>query len=310
MKRRQIILALVAVFVIGLGIWLAVTFTRPKARIAFDGKRALSLVETQMSFGPRIPAAQAATADNPDTGESSGHKQFVDWAQKEFARRGWQVETQSASLLEHPITNIYAKKGDSGPLIILGAHYDTRMKADQDKMFTEQPVPGANDGASGVAVLLELARSLEVPNDVRVWLVLFDSEDQGRLPGWDWILGSRAAADSLQEQPAAVVIVDMIGDADLNVYLEKNSDPVVRAQIWAVAKKLGYGKKIINQEKHSMLDDHTPFLKKGYPAVDMIDFDYPYWHTIEDTSDKLSASSLEAIGSTLETWIEDYNQLK
>jgi len=307
MKRRQIILAVVAVITIGLAGWMAYTRLNRSENVPFDGERALSLAAAQMEFGPRLPAGLVdPSAGGTEAGASTGHQQLIDWASKEFAERGWMVETRTSIMLDHPVTNIYAKKGESGPLIILGAHYDTRLVADQDPNAPDQPVPGANDGASGVAVLMELARTLEVPDGIRVWLVLFDAEDQGRIEGWDWVLGSRAAAEDLSEKPAAVVIADMIGDADLNIYLERNSDPVIRAQIWAAAERLGYGKKFINQEKFSMLDDHTPFLQKGYPAVDLIDFDYPYWHTTGDTLDKLSASSLEAVGSTLETWIEEY----
>jgi glutaminyl-peptide cyclotransferase len=204
----------------------------------------------------------------------------------------------------HPIYNIIAKRNDQSPQIVLGAHYDTRFFADNDPDLTKrsQPVPGANDGASGVAILLELARSL--PKDIiPTWLVFFDTEDNGRLDGWDWILGSRAFAEEIKIAPRAVVIVDMIGDADLNIYLEKNSNLAIRTEIWSTAEKLGYGDVFINKEKYSMEDDHTPFLEAGIPAVDIIDFDYPYWHTTLDTPDKVSAKSLQAVGETLWNWI-------
>jgi Zn-dependent M28 family amino/carboxypeptidase len=163
-------------------------------------------------------------------------------------------------------------------------------------------VPGANDGASGVAVLLELARTL--PEDISpVWLVFFDAEDNGRIEGWDWILGSRAFVEEVPVSPQAVVIVDMVGDADLNLYYELNSDETIRTEIWNTAAALGYGNIFIQTGKHSMLDDHTPFLEKGIPAVDIIDFDYPYWHTTEDTLDKVSTESLGAVGDTLWHWL-------
>jgi Zn-dependent M28 family amino/carboxypeptidase len=153
-----------------------------------------------------------------------------------------------------------------------------------------------------VAVLLELARSL--PGDtVPVWLVFFDAEDNGRIEGWDWILGSRAFVEEVPIDPRAVVIVDMVGDADPNIHLEKNSDPQIRAEIWGTAASLGYGSVFIDNEKYSMLDDHTPFLEAGLPAVDIIDFDYPYWHTTADTADKVSAESLHTVGDTLWHWI-------
>jgi Zn-dependent M28 family amino/carboxypeptidase len=171
-----------------------------------------------------------------------------------------------------------------------------------------KPVPGANDGAAGVAVLLELARTLSDQN-LPVWLVFFDAEDNGRIEGWDWILGSRVFVQSLDSTPEAVVILDMVGDSDLKIYYEKNSSPALRSEIWDTAIGLGYGDIFIKQEKYAMLDDHTPFLQAGIPAIDIIDFDYTYWHTTEDTPDKVSAASLDVIGSTLLTWITEFNFL-
>ena len=95
----------------------------------------------------------------------------------------------------------------------------------------------------------------------------------------------------------------MIGDADLDIYLEKNSNPELRAEIWAEAITLGYADIFIPEEKFSMLDDHTPFLQAGMTAIDIIDFDYPYWHTTEDTADKVSKESLQAVGDTMLSWL-------
>jgi hypothetical protein len=95
----------------------------------------------------------------------------------------------------------------------------------------------------------------------------------------------------------------MIGDADLNIYKERNSNPELTDEIWAVAKELGHESKFIPEYRHSMIDDHTPFLEAGIPAVDIIDFDYPYWHTVQDTPDKVSAESLQAVGETLRAWV-------
>jgi hypothetical protein len=259
---------------------------------SFDGLRAYEDVKTQLAFGPRIPSTE-------------GHAKIREWMQAELESAGWQVEVQESEALGHPIFNVVAKRSEEPPQIILGAHYDTRIAADNDPDVSNRslPVPGANDGASGVAVLMELARSL--PEDtVNVWLVFFDAEDNGRIEGWDWILGSRefvAANNALQ--PRAVVIVDMIGDADLNIYKEQNSNRALNDEIWSTAEGLGYGSQFIPQYKYSMLDDHTPFLEAGIPAVDLIDFDYPYWHTVDDTTDKVSPQSLEAVGRTLWMWI-------
>jgi len=187
----------------------------------------------------------------------------------------------------------------------LGAHYDCRIYADHDPDLSKrkQAVLGANDGASGVAVLLELARSIP-KESASIWLVFFDAEDNGNIPGWDWILGSRAFVEGYEIAPQAVVIVDMIGDADLNIYKEKNSNPELTAEIWAQAAELGYEDVFIPEEKWGMLDDHTPFLEAGIPAMDIIDFDYPYWHTTADTTDKISAQSLQAVGDTILGWLK------
>ena len=257
----------------------------------FDGQRAYEDVRTQVSFGPRSPG-------------TPGHDQIREWIQSELESAGWQVEVQESESMGHPIKNIIAKRTDESPKILIGAHYDSRMYADHDPdpANHKQPVPAANDGASGVAVLLGLAHSL--PKDgIPVWLVFFDAEDNGRIEGWDWILGSREFVKKNPTRPEAAIIVDMIGDADLNIYREKNSDPAITDEIWATAKELGYGDKFIDVEKHAMLDDHTPFVEVGIPAVDIIDFDYPYWHTTQDTPDKVSAESLKAVGETLLAWV-------
>jgi len=259
--------------------------------ISFDGQRAYADVQTQVAFGSRVPG-------------SDGHAQIQEWMREELEAAGWQVEIQTSEALGHPIENLVARRGGDPPYIILGAHYDTRMFADSDPDPAQHTafVPGANDGASGVAVLLELGRSL--PRDtVPIWLVFFDAEDNGRIEGWDWILGSREFVRNNPVQPRAAIIVDMIGDADLNLYKERNSNPDVTDEIWEVAKGLGYESKFIPEYKHSMIDDHTPFLEAGIPAVDIIDFDYPYWHTIQDTPDKVSAESLQVVGETLRIWI-------
>jgi glutaminyl-peptide cyclotransferase len=258
---------------------------------AFDGPRAYEDVKTQVSFGPRIP-------------ETAGHDQVRAWIQAELESAGWQVEVQESEAMGHPVKNIVAKRGDESPQIVIGAHYDSRMYADNDPDPANHtaPVPAANDGGSGVAVLLGLARAL--PKDtVPVWLVFFDAEDNGRIEGWDWILGSREFVKNNPIQPRAAIVVDMIGDADLNIYKEKNSNTVITDEIWKTAKDLGYGEKFIDSYKYSMEDDHTPFLEAGIPAADLIDFDYPYWHTTQDTPDKVSAESLKAVGDTLLSWV-------
>ncbi|HEX9029983.1 MAG TPA: M28 family peptidase, partial [Anaerolineales bacterium] len=258
----------------------------------FNGQRAMSDLSYQVNLGPRIP-------------NSAAHAQVVQWLQDTLGPAGWSVSLQKTTRLGHPIINVIAKRGSGTPWVILGAHYDSRLWANQDPdpANRQKPVPGADDGASGVAVLTELARTLPKNLTGQVWLAFFDAEDNGEIPGWDWLLGSEEMASSLPGKPDAVVILDMVGDANLDIYKEKNSNPALTQAIWDTAAKLGYEKEFIPTAKYAMLDDHTPFLNAGIPAVDIIDFDYPYWHTTQDTIDKTSAGSLKIVGETIQTWL-------
>ena len=295
MAKKSVVLylSIIGLLLLGAMSWYAYSFlSQPTATPAtFDGQRAYEDVKTQVDFGSRVPGTE-------------GHAKVQEWIRAELESAGWQVEIQKSEALGHAVENIVAKQSDASPQIIIGAHYDTRMYADQDADPAQQAnyVPGANDGASGVAVLLGLARSL--PHDtIPVWLVFFDTEDNGNIAGWDWILGSREFVKNNPVQPRAAIIVDMIGDANLNIYKERNSNPGLTDAIWATAKGLGYESKFIPDYKYSMTDDHTPFLEAGIAAVDLIDFDYPYWHTSQDTPDKVSAESLQAVGETLRAWV-------
>ena len=259
---------------------------------AFDGQRAWRDVQTQVAFGPRIPGTDS-------------HAAALSWMQRELVAAGWQVQIRSATAMGHPIQNLVAARSDQAPQIILGAHYDSRLQADRDPDpgLRTQPAPGANDGASGVAVLLELARTLP-PDTVPLWIVFFDAEDNGRLPGWDWLLGSRAFVASMEVTPKAMVLVDMVGDSELGIPMEGNSDPELRASIWDTAGELGYGGIFSPRVKYTIEDDHLPFVEAGIPSVDIIDLDYPYWHTTADTPEHVSAHSLQIVGEVLKTWLE------
>jgi glutaminyl-peptide cyclotransferase len=258
----------------------------------FSGERAYADVAAQIAFGPRTPGSEA-------------HAQSVEWMAAELREAGWQVEIQEAERLGHPIRNVIATRGEGEEWILLGAHYDSRFVADHDAdpALRQQPVPGANDGASGVAVLLELARVLPEDLESKVTLVFFDAEDQGNIEGWDWILGSRAYAEALIELPDAMVLLDMIGDADLQIYRESNSDEALTSAIWQQAAILGHEDVFIDSVKFSMLDDHVPFLELGIPAIDIIDFDYPHWHTTQDDLDAVSAESLQIVGEVILAWL-------
>ena len=259
----------------------------------FDGQRALQHVIAQMAIGPRPAGSEA--------GRKTG-----DYIIAQLREQGWQVEEQEFVYRGVLGRNIMGKAG-SGPVALIGAHYDTRRLADNDPdpALRTEPVPGANDGASGVAVLLELARVLNrerVKNEV--WLTFFDAEDNGRLDGWEFIAGSQEMASRLTVRPEIVVIADMIGDRDQQIYKEQNSNPELTAKIWNIAARLGYDAAFLPTAKWAMLDDHTPFLQRGIPAVDLIDFDYPYWHTTQDTADKVAPESLERVGRVLQVLLE------
>jgi len=284
-----ILLALSAAFVILQGEMAK----KAQAPATFDAQRAYNDVVEQMALGPRTPGSQA-------------HADVIRYIQSELKSAGWKVTIQKSTFQGHEIQNIIASHGDTTePATILGAHYDSRLKADRDadSFLTTLPVPGANDGASGVAVLLELSRVMPAQTANDVWLVFFDAEDQGDLPGWNWILGSKAFVSSLSHPVKQVVIVDMIGDRDLNIYREKSSTPQLVDAIWSSAADLGYAQYFIDATRFNMLDDHTPFLEAGIPAADLIDFDYPYWHTAADLEDKVSAQSLKIVGDTLLDWL-------
>jgi glutaminyl-peptide cyclotransferase len=265
------------------------------ASVHFDGQNAFSYLEAQMAFGPRWPG-------------SEGHVKAGDYIVAELEKLGWQVEEQRFPYQGLEGRNIIGRTNSGrGGVIILGAHYDTRKVANRSPDATA-PAPGAVDGASGVAVLLELARTLNLGDvEHEIWLAFFDLEDNGSggMPGFDWIVGSTYMAQNLAVTPEAMVLVDMVGDADQQLYYEVNSDTELQAQLWAIAADLGYGQRFIPQLNHALIDDHLPFAQAGIPAVDIIDFDYPYWHTVDDTADKASPDSLESVGRTLQMWLEE-----
>lgn len=261
----------------------------------FDGSTAYRHVLAQAEIGPRVTGTE-------------GSRQTQQYILERLTRYGWNIELQAFIYRGYRATNIIARAAEGkGPVILVGAHYDTRRRADNDpdEQKRTQPVPGANDGASGVAVLLELARALDKASlQNEVWLVFFDAEDNGRLDTWEYIAGSTYFANNLSTDPGAVIIVDMVGDADQQLFKELNSTPWLVEQVWSKAAEMGYEQYFLPTAKHSMLDDHTPFLRKGIPAIDIIDFDYPYWHTTADTPDKVSAESLARVGRVIESLLE------
>jgi Zn-dependent M28 family amino/carboxypeptidase len=252
---------------------------------SFDGERAYQYALEQCEMGPRPPGTEAGWA----TG---------DYIISQLEASGWQVDTEEFEYQGVRLRNIVGKLGH-GPVVILGAHYDTRPVADRDREHANQPIIGGNDGASGVAVLLELADVLTHDMlEYEVWLAFFDGEDSGNLAGWPFCVGSTYMAEHLAVDPAYVIVVDMVGDTKQELYYEGNSDEALRERLWDIAAELGY-EEFVPEVRYSMVDDHLPFVNAGIPAVDIIDFDYPYWHTVDDTCDKVSPESLERVGRVL-----------
>ena len=288
--RVASLLILVCVAVLAL---LRLGFFSAASPAEFSGQRAYTHITAQMRLGPRVTGSPANLAEG-------------DYIANQLKPLGWAVEFQTFTYQGTAARNIIARANvGQGPVIILGAHYDSRRRADQDPTHPTDPVPGANDGASGVAVLLELGRTLDLhrlPHEI--WLAFFDAEDNGGLDGWEWIVGSTYMAGHLTVRPQAMILLDMVGDADQQFYFDSNSDRDLSTRVWAAAAQLGYEKQFIPVARWSMTDDHLPFVQRGIPALDIIDFDYPYWHTTADTADKVSAASLERIGRTLKAFLE------
>jgi len=266
---------------------------QPKTN-AFDGNNAVNYIERQIEFGPRIPGS--ATSDA-----------IRDFVKGEMEISGWIIEYQDFVFDQENLTNIIAKSSINPPKVIIGTHYDTRALSDNEvsRSLQKTPVPGANDGASGTAVLLELGKTIE-REELDIWLVFFDAEDQGNLENWEWSIGAQYFVNQLNFPPEYVIIIDMIGDANLGIYKEKNSTVSLVESIWDEAKKLGYSSYFFQDYKYSIIDDHLPFINKGISTCLIIDLDYPYWHTTKDTLDKVSGESLKIIGDVLLSWLSTH----
>lgn len=264
----------------------------------FDGSRALGYVERQLAFGPRIP-------------NTAGHRGAGDWLAAELAARAdtvivqaWTHVTARGDTLA--LRNFFARfRPEATERVLFLAHWDTRPLADRSANLAaqRQPVPGANDGASGVAVLLGIADALTTRAPmVGVDLLFVDGEDWGDFgDSTESLIGSRYFAANLPPgyQPLYGVLFDMVGDKDLQLHWEGYSQsfaPEVVQRVWAFAERLGYDRVFQPGVRHTLVDDHVPLQEAGLRVIDVVDFDYPYWHTTEDTFDKVSAASLKIVG--------------
>jgi len=276
--------------------------TRSEHAREFNGDSALAYVKAQIAFGPRVP-------------DTEGHVKAGDWIIAQLKSRADSVEIQAFTHVAVGgetlrLRNIIGKfRPDQPDRILLLAHWDSRPRSEHSANIGDQmrPLPGANDGASGVAVLLGVADALKrQPPNLGVDLLFVDGEDYGDFTAdKDVLLGSRYYATHLPAgpRPLFAVLFDMVGDADLNVFQESNSvanAPEVVERVWNRADELGFGKAFRPSVVYGLTDDHIPLQKAGIRAIDVIDFEYgpnnSYWHTVDDTIDKVSARSLGIVG--------------
>ena len=274
----------------------------------FDGETARGYVKTQLDFGARVPGTEAA-------------RKTGDWIVAQMRARAdtvieqrWNHVTAKGDTL--PLRNIFARfRPQASTRILYVTHWDSRPVSDQaeDPAKRSLPVPGANDGASGVGLFIALGDVLKkAPPTVGVDLLFVDGEDYGTFgpPDVDVLIGSTYFASHMPDgyQPILGVLFDMIGDADLSIPQEANSvkrAPEVVSRVWDTAAKLGYQRYFPPRTGYAVTDDHIPLLDKGLRVIDVIDLDYlgppgsgkpNYHHTPEDTLDKVSAQSLKVVG--------------
>lgn len=269
----------------------------------FDQTRSFADLKTQVAFGPRYSG-------------SEGYPKMVDWLVKTLTESSGvpakkQEFTAKPGGKTLPMSNVYAHiNPEAKTQILLCAHFDTRPTADEeiDPAKQKQAIPGANDGASGVAALLELARVLKAkPPTCGIQIVFFDGEDYG--PGEaEMYLGAKAWAKSLPlPKPTYAILIDMIGDKSQQIYREQSSQsfaPEINDKVWNAASALNMSS-FQNTVKYTISDDHIPLQAVGIKAIDLIDFDYGPWHTLDDTVEQCSAESLRTVGDVLAKVIYD-----
>ncbi|HVB38942.1 MAG TPA: M28 family peptidase [Vicinamibacterales bacterium] len=270
---------------------LAVAAPRPPAKAAaFDSDRAYGDLRQIVTFGPR-PAGSAALAETRTYIEGELKKAGVTFHEQPF--------DASTPLGKVHMVNIVATfPGTSPDRLLITGHYDT-------KLFRQFRFVGADDGGSSAAFLLELARVLQHRrNRMTIEIVFFDGEEaMVDWTGTDHTYGSRYFVEHARRTGTlgsikAMVLVDMIGDRQLDILRDDNSTAWLTDIVWSTAKRLGFDSYFL--DRHTGIeDDHFPFLQAGVPSVDIIDLDYPYWHQAGDTLDKVSARSLQIVGDVV-----------
>ena len=261
----------------------------PKA--TFDSKRAWSHLERQVALGPR-PSGTPALVQT--------RKYIVDQLKAIGIESREQPFMAMTPLGEVSMANVIATSpGKRSERIAYASHFDT-------KLYREIRFVGANDGGSSTAVLLELARVFKSqPHEFTIELLFFDGEE-ARMPEWrglDNTYGSRYYVENAVKSGSigglkALVLLDMVGDKNLNIMRDSNSTPWLVDIIWTTAARLGHSGSFLNQLT-TVEDDHIPFVRAGVPVVDVIDLDNPTWHTAQDTIENVSARSLQIVGEVI-----------
>jgi glutaminyl-peptide cyclotransferase len=275
------------------------------AQVHFDQNLAWAHLINQVKFGPRVPGTTAH--DNAEKYILDESKKYCDDVRIEKFTHTW---TKTRQVL--PIHNLYAFQNwqSASVRVVLLTHWDSRPQADKDPNPANQnkPIPAANDGASGVAVMLELMRVLKTQAPtVGIMYFFTDGEDLGPSEQ-EMYLGSIVFANDLstmRPKPTYGILLDMIGDKDLSIPMEQRSmdaAPDLMNAFYQHARDIHLGDAFPMREGYYMDDDHAPLIQAGLPTIDLIDFDYPAWHTVNDTPDKCSADSLGKVGKMLESW--------
>jgi hypothetical protein len=293
---------------------LPVAVARDGAPPGFSGPRAMQHLEAICALGPR-PSGSAAM-----TKQRALLVAHFREAGAQVAGQAFQIRDRHSGKPVHMENLVVSWHPDRAERILIGAHFDTRPFPDRDPVDPRGAFVGANDGASGVAVLMELAATMPgLPGPVGVDFVLFDAEEYVVHPRDPYCLGSTYFARQYAAERQArrlghayrcAVVVDMVAGRGLQLWQEQKSvswpeSRPVGESIWGVARRLGV-RQFVARPKYDVEDDHVPLREiGGIPACDIIDLDYPHWHTTADIPANCAAESLEAVGSVLLAWLRE-----
>ena len=280
--------------------------------IDFNADNAYDYIKKQLEFGPRVPGTE-------------GHKQCAEWLVGELKQQGADTIIEQKTTVtafngdKLPINNIFAQYNKkANKRVLLLAHWDTRPWADaeKDKSKHNTPIPGANDGGSGVGVLLEIARCMSQKQpSIGVDILLVDAEDYGAMGGDDksWCLGTQYWVKNMPyemtKRPIYGILLDIVGGVDAKFYREYFSERLasrINDKVWAIANASGYSSQFINRTEGALTDDHYHINMAGIPCIDIIECANPLtgafpptWHTLKDDINSIDKKSLKAVGQTV-----------